>query len=178
MRLTTLALCAALACLAGCVQDNPWSVDEDLLDAELVDAGLDASDVTDADAAPAPPRYVAATVRLDAGLLPDGGRPACPTTIGVLFDDAAPGRAPDGCELQCSRLAHCASHTWDDGSDQCRCLEDDDEAAIRWACVQACRTTQGDLLYYALFDTPVCSEIVPAVTSRFPAFSRACGGRP
>lgn len=175
MRLTTLALCAALACLAGCVQDNPLSVDEDLLDADLVDVGLDASD---ADAAPKPPRYVAATVRLDAGLLPDGERPACPTIAGVIFDDGSPGPAPDGCELQCSRLAHCASHTWDDGSDQCRCLEDDDEAAIRWACVHACHTTQGDLLYYALFDTPVCSEIVPSVTSRFPAFSRACGGRP
>lgn len=176
MSLTTTALCAALICLAGCVRDNPWTVDADPLDAELADAGPDA--ISTADAAAESPRYVAATVRLDAGLLPDGGRAACAAMLDALFAEAAPAPAPNGCEGQCTRLAHCASHTWADGSDQCRCLEDDDESAIRAACVQACHTTQGDLLYYALFDTPVCSEIVPAVTSRFPAFSRACGGRP
>ena len=102
----------------------------------------------------------------------------CPEKLGTLFDVAAPAPAVDGCEAQCIRLAHCASHTWDDGSDQCRCLEDDDEPAILDACKATCHTTQGELLYYALFDTPVCSEIVPAVTSRFPTFDVACGGRP
>lgn len=162
----------------GCIEHNPEAEpDEDALDAGEP-APADAPDAEPDHDGPPPPRYVAATVHLDAGTLPDDERSACAATVATLFDTAAEAAAPDGCEAQCTRLAHCASHTWDDGSDQCRCLEDDDEPAIRAACVQACHTTQGELLYYALFDTPVCSEIVPAVTSRFPAFARACGGRP
>lgn len=178
MRLTLTLLAALL--FVGCIDRNPSAeLDEDTLDAgPFADVAVGEPDAEADTDGPAPPRYVVATVRLDAGVLPDGGRPACSETVGALFDPAVEAPAPDGCEAQCIRLAHCASHTWDDGSDQCRCLEDDDEAVIRAACVQACHTTQGELLYYALFDTPVCSEIVPAVTSRFPAFSRACGGRP
>lgn len=165
-----LALLVALL-LIGCIDHSqPAEPDEDILD-----TGPSTAPDTDD---PAPPRYVAATVRLDAGVLPDGGRPACSETVGAIFDPAAEAPAPDGCEAQCLRLAHCASHTWDDGSDQCRCLEDDDEPVIRAVCVRACHTTQGESLHAAIFNAPVCSEIVPAVAARFPAFSRTCGGRP
>lgn len=167
--------------LSGCIEHNPAAEpDEDTGTAAPVADVSPGQDAEPAHDGPPLPRYVPAPVRLDAGALPNGERPACSDTIGALFDAAAAAEtpAPNGCEAQCTRLAHCASHTWDDGSDQCRCLEDGDGPAIRAACVQACHTTQGELLYYALFDTPVCSEIVPAVTSRFPAFARACGGRP
>lgn len=157
--------------LIGCIEHNQSAEPDD----DILDTGP--SDGPDTDG-PTPPRHVAATVRLDAGESPAGDRPACSATVGALFEAEAEAPAPDGCEAQCLRLAHCASHTWDDGSDQCRCLEDDDEPVIRAACVQACHTTQGDSLYAAIFNASVCSEIVPAVASRFPAFSRTCGGRP
>lgn len=176
MRATLLILCAIqLGCIAG---GNP-SLDPDTIDAAPV-ATADAADVAPdtrfavaietptvepPDAAPAPPSV-------------PRQRTACAQAPGRLFADAPAATAPDGCEAQCSRLAHCAAHTWDDGSDLCRCFEDDDEDTIRDACKAACHTTQGELLYYALFDTPVCSEIVPAVTARFLLFDAACGGQP
>ena len=177
MRALMLILCSLqLGCIAG---SNP-ALDPDLLDAEVAatDAGtadaepdirfavaVETPTVEPPDAAHAPPP-------------PTRSRQACATAPSRFFDPAPAAPALDGCEAQCIRLAHCASHTWDDGSDQCRCLEDDDEPAILDACKATCHTTQGELLYYALFDTPVCSEIVPAVTSRFATFDAACGGRP
>lgn len=157
--------------LIGCIDHNQSAEPDD----DILDTCPSASPDTDG---PAPPRHVVATDRPDAGESPAGDRPICSVTVGALFAPAADAPAPDGCEAQCLRLSHCASYTWDDGSDQCRCLEDDDEPGIRAACVQACHTTQGESLHAAIFSAPVCSEIVPAVAARFPAFSRACGGLP
>lgn len=182
------ALFLTLGCLmAACISSNP-EVDTDLdvtAPSEAPDAVAPDAVAPDAVLVHGRPVVFPAVESEDAEVdaeLPNDARLTdtlpCPETRGVLFDPAAPAPAVDGCEAQCRRLAHCASHTWDDGSDRCRCLEDADENAILQACTATCATVRGPNLYYALFDTIVCSELVPAVEREFASFARQCGGAP
>lgn len=157
------AALAACVLLCGCIEDdNPSRID-------YADESDTADMTSEADAEPDAPT-------------PDAGSseaPRCLTTAAGAF--AAPSAhlpPPDGCDTQCIRLAHCASYTWDDGSDLCACLTDTDESALLIACRSACRTPRGDVLYRAIRNTDVCSEIVPAVALRFVEFASACGDRP
>lgn len=172
-------LLLALGCLmAACIDHNPQlDTDPDAAGAsEAPDAVLvHGRNVVFAVAEPEADTVDAADAELpnDARLTDDM---PCPERLGTFFEGSTPAPAVDGCDAQCRRLAHCASHTWDDGSDRCRCLEDDDEDAILQACTATCATSQGPTLYYAIFDTAVCSELVPAVEREFATFARQCGG--
>lgn len=153
---------AACALLCGCIEDdNPSRIDS-------TDESDMAADMT-TDAAP------------DV-LAPDAGSseaPLCLTSAAGAF--AAPSShlpPPDGCDTQCIRLAHCASWTWEDGSDLCVCLTESDESALLTACRTACRTPRGGALTQVIRSASVCSQIVPAVALKFTEFDSACGGRP